>query len=102
MDDDEARYGAMLEFLTSCFTEVSGPPPASLSELSDGVVLFEVLGEIAPDHFDPSTVARDLGDNWALKASNLRKLLRNLETYYKDGLGKSADFESVDVPAISR
>lgn len=101
-DDDEARYGAMVEFLTSCFTEISGPPPGTLADLSDGVVLFEALAEIAPDYFDPSTVARDLGDNWALKASNLRKLLRNLETYYRDGLSKSADFESVDVPAISR
>jgi len=101
-EDAEARHGAMVEFLTSCFTELSGPLPSSLSDLSDGVVLFEALSEIAPDHFDPSTVARDLGDNWALKASNLRKLLRNLETYYRDGLGKSADFESVDVPSISR
>lgn len=101
-DEDEARHGAMVDFLTSCFTELSGSPPSSLSDLSDGVVLFEALSEIAPDHFDASTVARDLGDNWALKASNLRKLLRNLETYYQDGLGKSADFELVDVPAISR
>ena len=33
-----------------------------------------------------------MGDNWALKGSNLRKLLRNLETYFHEGLKKDADF----------
>ena len=48
----------------------------------------------APDYFEPATIARHLGDNWALKASNLRKLLRNLETYFHEGLKKDADFAS--------
>lgn len=47
------------------------------------------------DHFDPTTVARDLGDNWALKATNLKKLLRNLEEFYHEELQKDSDFESV-------
>jgi protein HOOK3 len=46
----------------------------------------------APDHFDPTTIARHLGDNWALKASNLRKLIRNLEYYYHEDLKKDANF----------
>ena len=46
----------------------------------------------APDYFDPTTIARHLGDNWALKSSNLRKLLRNLEEFYHDQLGKDAAF----------
>lgn len=102
--ENDARYAAMTEFIGSCFEDSSSslPPPSDLSELGDGVVLFEVLSEIAPDYFDPATIARDLGDNWALKSSNLRKLLRNLETYYRDALFKTADFESVDVSAISR
>jgi protein HOOK3 len=33
-----------------------------------------------------------LGDNWALKASNLRKLIRNLEYYYHEDLKKDANF----------
>ncbi len=49
----------------------------------------------SPDHFDPSTIARDLGTNWALKANNLRKLLRNLETYYHEILHKTTDFEEM-------
>jgi protein HOOK3 len=48
----------------------------------------------APDYFDPTTIARHLGDNWALKSSNLRKLLRNLEYYYHEELKKDANFEA--------
>jgi myosin heavy subunit len=43
-----------------------------------------------------------LGDNWALKSSNLRKLVRNLEHYYHESLGKDADFGAVDLSKISR
>jgi len=63
--------------------------------LSDGVTLFEALSEIAPVYFDPTTIARHLGDNWALKSSNLRKLIRNLEDYYHEGLFKDADFGAI-------
>ena len=57
----------------------------------------------APDYFDPTTVTRDLGDNWALKSSNLRKLLRNLEVYYHSELDKTSDlFSSLDVSAIAK
>jgi protein HOOK3 len=55
----------------------------------------------APDHFEPQTIARHLGDNWALKASNLRKLLRNLEGFYHDSLKKDADF-AVPINSIAR
>ena len=49
----------------------------------------------SPEHFDPSTISRDVGDNWALKSSNLNlsKLIRNLEIYYHDVLQKDTDFE---------
>lgn len=75
-----------------------------MGELGDGVALFEALSEIAPSYFDPSTIARQLGDNWALKSSNLRKLIRNLETYYHEDLGKTADWSerSSDIPNIAR
>mmetsp|Transcript_46092 Transcript_46092/g.55886 ORF Transcript_46092/g.55886 Transcript_46092/m.55886 type:complete len:653 (+) Transcript_46092:226-2184(+) len=100
---DEAETAAILEYVSS-FPNLSGPPPTELSELGDGVALFEMLAEIAPSHFDPTTIARHLGDNWALKSSNIRKLLRNLETYYHEVLYKDADFEPcVDaIPDISR
>jgi len=90
----EAKYAAMVEFLGT-FHSLSGATPQSISELSDGVAIFEVLSEIAPEYFDPSTIARHLGDNWALKSSNLRKLVRNLEWYYHEELKKDADFAQI-------
>jgi len=87
--DNAARQHAMVEFLGT-FPTLSGAPPSELPDLGDGVALFEVLSEIAPNHFDPTTIARHLGDNWALKSSNLRKLVRNLEYYYHEDLRKDA------------
>ena len=45
MGDDEGRYAAMVEFLGT-FPTLSGAPPETLSDLSDGVALFEVLSEM--------------------------------------------------------
>lgn len=42
--DDETRYAAMVEFLGS-FSTVS-QPPENISDLSDGVVIFEALSEM--------------------------------------------------------
>lgn len=101
-EDKLRRHNAIIEFI-SCF-QLSEEPPKTLGDLSDGVALIEVLAEIAPAYFDPSTIARSLGDNWALKSSNLRKLTRNLETYYHEDLEKTADFEarSQDISVISK
>jgi len=96
--DNDNQHGAILEFV-STFPHLS-EPPTHISDLACGVALFEVLSEIAPDHFDPTTIARHLGDNWALKSTNIRKLIRNLETYYHEVLEKDADFK-VCVDSIS-
>jgi hypothetical protein len=39
------RHQAMVDFLGT-FPTLSGAPPQDLSELSDGVALFEVLSEM--------------------------------------------------------
>jgi|TARA_B110001450_G_C17250531_1_gene331345 hypothetical protein len=44
-DGSTARQHAMVEFL-STFPTLSGTPPTELSDLSDGVALFEVLSEM--------------------------------------------------------
>lgn len=41
----EAKYAAMVEFLGT-FHSLSGATPQSISELSDGVAIFEVLSEM--------------------------------------------------------
>lgn len=47
------------------------------------------------DHFNATAIARDMGNNWALRAANLKKLLRNLEEFYHEVLQKDSDFESL-------
>lgn len=56
----------------------------------------------APDYFDTKSIARHLGDNWALKSSNLRKLVRNLEHFFHEGLSKDADFDAIDISAMAK
>lgn len=97
----DARSEAILDFF-GCFPNIEDSSLGSLEDLGDGVVLFEALSHISEEYFDSATVARGLGDNWALKSSNLRKLIRNVETYYHEVLHKSADFGSVDVSAVAR
>ncbi|KAL9181465.1 hypothetical protein ACHAXT_010270 [Thalassiosira profunda] len=92
--EEDPRTRAVCEFFGKVFFSVTNPP-ADLSDLSDGVVMFEALSEISMDHFDPTSIARDLGDNWALKTSNLKKLLRNLEEFYHEELQKDTDFEAI-------
>ena len=91
---DEPHGATVCEFFQNVFLSVS-KTPESLDDLCDGVVMFEALSEISMDHFDPSSIGRDFGENWALKASNLKKLVRNLEDFYHDELGKDAEFASL-------
>jgi HOOK protein. len=44
-----------------------------------------------PQHFDATTISRG-NTNWALKANNLRKLLRYLEAYFHSTLYKTTNF----------
>lgn len=45
MADPSPRHHAMVEFLGT-FPTLSGAPPTDLTDLSDGVALFEVLSEM--------------------------------------------------------
>lgn len=50
-------------------------------ELSDGVAIAEALTQIAPEYFTPvwySKVKTDVGNNWRLKVSNLKKILEGV------------------------
>jgi hypothetical protein len=42
---DEAKHAAMIDFLGT-FPTLSGSPPGSMADLSDGVSIFEVLSEM--------------------------------------------------------
>lgn len=99
-EKDDEKYDVILEFIKH-FPSVS-PPPTNVEALCDGVAFFEVLSIIAPRYFDASNISRNVGDNWALKSSNLRKLTRNMQTYFKEGLRKTTDFSVIQISNISR
>ncbi|GBP39970.1 Protein hook [Eumeta japonica] len=57
------------------------------SELSDGVAIAEALTQIAPEYFTPtwnSKIKVDVGTNWRLKVSNLKKILEGVVDYHQD------------------
>ncbi|CAL4137912.1 unnamed protein product, partial [Meganyctiphanes norvegica] len=62
------------------------------SQLSDGVVMAQVLHQIAPEFFDGRWLVKikpDTGENWRLKVSNLRKLQQGIIDYYQEQLGQN-------------
>lgn len=66
-------------------------PRLSRSEckaLSNGVHLYVFLNSVSPSHFDLDQILTKerCENNWALKLTNLRKLVRNLELCYVDEL----------------
>ncbi|CAN0078951.1 unnamed protein product [Scytosiphon promiscuus] len=75
---------------------------SSLTDLADGVALSEVLLEIAPSLFDPTAIKRDVGDNWALKLNNLKKLSFNLGTFYRENLGVEYPELHLDLTGVAR
>jgi len=44
-EEEEARYRAMVEFI-GVFPSLTGAPPTDISELGDGVAIFEALSEM--------------------------------------------------------
>jgi chromosome segregation ATPase len=49
----------------------------------------------APNYFDVHTLSQENTSNWAVKSANLRKLLRNLESYFHAILVKTTNFDEV-------
>ncbi|CAN0124757.1 unnamed protein product, partial [Hapterophycus canaliculatus] len=56
----------------------------------------------APGLFDPSAIKRDVGDNWALKLNNLKKLSFNLGAFYRENLGVEYPDLDLDLTSVAR
>ncbi|OMJ07627.1 Protein Hook-like protein [Smittium culicis] len=65
----------------------------SISDLSDGIVLFEICSDIDPQWFRIIR-STDVGDNWVFKYNNLKKLYRLLLAYCEEILL----FPSTNIP----
>lgn len=74
-------------------------------ELSDGVAMAQALHQIAPDTFADEWLAKikfEVGSNWRLKVSNLKKVSAGAMDYYADCLQlQLAYFRPPDVLAIA-
>lgn len=60
----------------------------TVNEISNGVAIFQVLVQIAPEHFSrlEPKIKCDVGSNWRLKVSNLKKIAESVVEYYQDVL----------------
>ncbi|KAH7935287.1 hypothetical protein HPB52_005712 [Rhipicephalus sanguineus] len=68
-------------------------PHKTVDQLSDGVALAQVLHKIDPDFFDSSWLSKvktDVGSNWRLKFSNLKKILKAIIDYYNELITKES------------
>ncbi|KAK3815225.1 MAG: hypothetical protein J3Q66DRAFT_284513, partial [Benniella sp.] len=63
-------------------------PVRHLSELSDGIILFEIAADIDPKWFKLIRSA-DMGDNWVHKFNNLKKLYKLISRYLEEKLSQS-------------
>eukprot|EP00105_Crassostrea_gigas_P024105 XP_011444240.1 PREDICTED: protein Hook homolog 3 isoform X1 [Crassostrea gigas] len=75
-----------------------------VDDLCDGVVMAQVLNQIAPDYFNEGWMAKiklDEVTNWRLKVSNLKKILNGILEYNMEVLGiHIQNFQMPDVSAI--
>ncbi|CAG9328558.1 unnamed protein product [Blepharisma stoltei] len=74
-----------------------------LSELSDGILLYELMAKLSPDYFDIDSITLDAHDNWALKLANLRRLKKAIDSYLDQILQTPHDrFGEIDFANIAR
>uniref|UniRef100_A0A8C9AUX8 Protein Hook homolog 3 n=1 Tax=Prolemur simus TaxID=1328070 RepID=A0A8C9AUX8_PROSS len=79
-------------------------PCQTVEDLTNGVVMAQVLQKIDPAYFDENWLNRiktEVGDNWRLKISNLKKILKGILDYNHEVLGQQInDFTLPDVNLI--
>ncbi|XP_050002693.1 protein Hook homolog 3 [Alexandromys fortis] len=79
-------------------------PCQTVEDLTNGVVMSQVLQKIDPAYFDDNWLNRiktEVGDNWRLKISNLKKILKGILDYNHEILGQQInDFTLPDVNLI--
>ncbi|XP_045444793.1 protein Hook homolog 3 isoform X4 [Pipistrellus kuhlii] len=79
-------------------------PCQTVEDLTSGVVMAQVLQKIDPVYFDENWLNRiksEVGDNWRLKISNLKKILKGILDYNHEILGQQInDFTLPDVNLI--
>uniref|UniRef100_A0A1A7WCC5 Protein Hook homolog 3 n=1 Tax=Iconisemion striatum TaxID=60296 RepID=A0A1A7WCC5_9TELE len=79
-------------------------PCKTVEDLTSGVVMAQVLQKIDVVYFSDAWISRikpEVGDNWRLKISNLKKILKGILDYNQEVLGQHInDFTLPDVSLI--
>ncbi|KAI8339876.1 hypothetical protein BC941DRAFT_236285 [Chlamydoabsidia padenii] len=99
-DSQDIQSAAFVEWINTCPT--ISHPCSHITELSSGILLFEVLAEIDSVWFKLIRSA-DVGENWVLKINNLKKMYRMVSRYYEEVLGIPFDkMPQVDLTEIAK
>jgi len=99
MEKQEEIEKAFLAWLNSL--EMEKEPLSSILSLKDGVFLVKFLKKIVPDYFSLEGFSLQ-PDHWSLCVSNLQKLMKSMDKYYKTELKMTLPADFVDIQAIAR
>ncbi|XP_023290822.1 protein Hook homolog 3 [Orussus abietinus] len=84
----DQQLGSLIKWLDTFDLQAAH---ASAEDISDGVALAEALAQIAPEWFTAawkSKIKTDVGTNWRLKVSNLKKIVEAVMEYYVECLNQ--------------
>lgn len=84
MDPSEEVCKSLIKWLQAMMPNNS----RTVNEISNGVAVYQVLSQIAPEHFSrlEKKIKTDVNSNWRLKVSNLKKIAESVVEYYQDVL----------------
>lgn len=93
--------GSLINWLNT-FEELLAAPITSLDELADGVILHRILRDISPSHFTTVDLVESCGSNAIMKTTNIRRLLRALEGYYREALVQGIELDFIDPALVAK
>ncbi|XP_060516325.1 protein hook [Cylas formicarius] len=84
MNEDEEICRSLVKW----FQKIVPNRTRNTAEICDGVAMLEALLQFVPEHFtklEPK-IKKDVGANWRLRVSNLKKIVEAVIEYYQDVL----------------
>ncbi|XP_011869645.1 PREDICTED: protein Hook homolog [Vollenhovia emeryi] len=88
MGDYRQQLGYLIKWLGTFDLQA---PHGTADEISDGVALAEALAKIAPEWFTAvwkAKIKTDVGGNWRLRVSNMKKIVEAVMEYYVECLNQ--------------
>lgn len=88
MGDHQQQLNNLIKWLSTFDLQA---PHSSAKDISDGVALAEVLTQIAPEWFSAvwkAKIKTDVGANWRLRVSNMKKIVEAVMEYYMERLNQ--------------